>query len=399
VEGVSHSNLVNGTILSDVLQYNLLYIVSCLERGGLELRLLEFARRFPENYHIHICVTSDRLGLLKHFQAANARIIVVPIRRAYMEFGNIRKIHKYIAANGITVINSFDFKGLMIGCLLKMQARQGTNLIHNTVDLLHSYTSRQKTLLRFLLQKVDRSVCNSVQAKDVLISIGIPEALIKVIDNGVDTARFKSDPLKRLSMRLQYGITPEETVIGTVANFRREKNYPFLVKNFHSLSEKYPSLRLLCVGGGPELERTRELVETIGISEKVIFTGSVEDIPDFLQMMDVFVLCSLKESFPNCMIQAMSSGVPVVASNIGACSDIIKDGVNGFKFEVNDSAQFARNLEMLMHDKEQRLLMAANGNLTVNSSYSQSCMIDNYLTLFSNLILGVPATAITKRVP
>lgn len=366
--------------------HNILYIVSCLERGGLELRLLEFAKQFPGNITIHICVTSNHLDLLEKFQETNARIIVIPIKRAYLELGNIRKIIEYISRNNIRTVNTFDFKGLMIGCLLKLQTNLGLKLIHNTVDLLHSYTNRQKYILRFLFSIVDKSVCNSDQAKDVLISIGIKGSRIEVINNGVDTIKFSSDQGKRLSMRKHFGISDNEIVVGTVANFRWEKNYPFLVDGFCTLSEKYPNLKLLCVGGGVEFEQIKSLAEARGVSEKVIFTGSVENVSDYLQMMDLFVLCSIKESFPNCMIQAMSCGVPVVTSDIGACSDIIQDGINGLKFKVNDSAQFVGHIETLLSDKSLCRLIALNGCRTVTQSFSQISMIDNYVNLLENTL-------------
>ena len=376
--------------MSNQLVYNLLYIVSCLERGGLELRLLEFAKQFPDNYKVHICVTSDQHDLLERFQSTNAGIIVVPIKRAYSEFSNICNIHEYIIKNNIKIINSFDFKGLMIGCLLKLQTHSRIKLVHNTVDLLHSYTCRQKIILKFLFYCVDKSICNSEQAKAILISIGIKKSLINVINNGVDTIKFRPDPDKRLIMLARYGIAKDETVIGSVANFRWEKNYPFLVDSFCALSEKYDNLKLLCVGGGPQLEQIKKLVTRKGIIDKVIFTGSVDNVPDFLQMMDLFVLCSIKESFPNCMIQAMSSGLPVVTSDIGACKDIITDGVNGLKFTVNDVAQFLEHVEMLIHDKVKSRSIAEEGKNTILERYSQTSMIDNYLELYHGLLFVTP---------
>ena len=139
--------------------YNILYIVSCLDRGGLELRLLNFSRKFPENYKLHICVTSDRLDLLEKFQATNAKIIVVPIIRAYFEIFSILKICLYVKNNNIGIINSFDFKGLLIGIFVKFFSRSRISNIHNTVDLLHSYSRRHKFILRWLFLFVDKCVC------------------------------------------------------------------------------------------------------------------------------------------------------------------------------------------------------------------------------------------------
>jgi glycosyltransferase involved in cell wall biosynthesis len=382
--------------VNTIHNHNILYIVSCLERGGLELRLLEFTKQFPENIVIHICVTSNHLDLLEQFQASNARVIVIPIKRAYLELGNIRRIVTYLSQNNIRTVNTFDFKGLMIGCFLKLLTNSDLKLIHNTVDLLHSYSNRQKHILGWLFSFIDKSVCNSTQARDVLVSIGINKSCIEVINNGVDTGRFYPNPDTRISMRDNFSISDEDTVIGTVANFRWEKNYPFLIDSFCRISKNYKNLKLLCVGGGPELEKIKSLAEAGGIIDKVIFTGSVENVPDYLQMMDLFVLCSIKESFPNCMIQAMSCGVPVVTSDIGACTDIIEDGVTGLKFTVNDSDQFVGRIETLLNDTSLCRRIASNGCRTVTQRFSQTGMINSYVELIDTIVAGPSGSEAVK---
>jgi glycosyltransferase involved in cell wall biosynthesis len=367
-------------------EHNILYIVSCLERGGLELRLLDFARRFPDNYTIHICVTSDRLDLLDRFRATNAKVFVVPIKRAYCEFSKIAEIYKYILANEIWIVNTYDFKGLLLGCIIKARERSRIALIHNTVDLLHSYKGRHKFALKLLFFFVNISVCNSEQARDVLVALGIKSSSIKVITNGVDTEIFQPDIAMRNTMRTHYSIVSDETVIGTVDNFRWEKNYPFLIESFALLTKKYPKLRLLCVGGGGAIEEIKSLVEERGLKEKVLFAGSVDNVPDYMSMMDIFVLCSLKESFPNALIQAMSMRLPVVVSDIGACNIIVTDSDNGFTYESNNTGNFISKIEQLLSDRGLRSQFADKGAVVVNERYSLGRMVQKYLTLYEHIL-------------
>lgn len=371
---------------------NILYIVSCLERGGLELRLLDFARRFPDNYSIHICVTSDRLDLLDRFRETDASVFVVSIKRAYCEFSSISEIHKYIRENEIRIINTYDFKGLLVGCLLKIRAGSRIALIHNTVDLLHSYKNRHKKFLKLLFFFVTKSICNSEQARDVLVSLGIRPSLINVITNGVDSLVFQPDNTIRNIMRSNNGIASDETVIGTVANFRWEKNYPFLIECFALLSENHPKLRLLCVGGGEGMDRIKSFSNDKGLEGRIIFSGSVDNVPEYLCMMDIFVLCSLKESFPNSVIQAMSMRVPVVVSDIGACKIIVKNSVNGFTYASKNSKEFIEKIEILLADKSLRDKFSDVGSSIVKEKHSVDDMVKKYLTLY-NLVLQSNAEA------
>lgn len=372
-----------------MFDHNILYIVSCLERGGLELRLLDFARLFPANFKIHICVTSNQLNLLDKFSETNAKVFVVPIKRAYVEFKNIAIISAYIREHEIGVVNTYDFKGLLVGCLLKIFARSKFSLVHNTVDLLHSYNVWHKQILKYLFTLVDRSLCNSKQAMDVLISLGIKSSLITVIFNGVDTKIFQRDQLKRNKMRADYGVGNDEKLIGTVANFRWEKNYPFLIESFASLSAKHSGVKLLCVGGGGALEEIESLAKQKGIYGKIIFTGSVDNVSDYLGMMDVFVLCSIKESFPNCLIQAMCSQLPVIASDIGACSDIVVHGHNGFTYEVNNVDEFIEKIILLLSDNKICNELAVSGANTVKERFSLNAMIESYLELYTEVFTRV----------
>ena len=365
---------------------NILYIVSSLERGGLELRLFDFASRFPDAYTIHICVTSDRVDLIDKFKKTKARILIVPINKAYFEYGNLKKIKLYVIENNIKVINTYDFKGLIVGCLLKMCARPRVALIHNTVDLLHNYKFRHKFIIKFLFRYVDRSICNSVQARDILVSLGVKNSLIDVINNGVDLEIFRPDSEKRHFMRSRYGIADDEMVIGTVANFRWEKNYPFLIESFSELISKYTKLKLLCVGGGDAMTEIMALAKESGVYDMTLFPGAVDNVHDYLGMMDIFVLCSLKESFPNSVIQAMSMRLPVIVPNIGACNDIVSDGVDGFIYKVKSKSQFLERIEKLLLDKTNSSIIASFGNKKVKECFSINAMITNYINLYDRVI-------------
>ncbi|NOY49704.1 MAG: glycosyltransferase family 4 protein [Chlorobi bacterium] len=364
---------------------NLLFIIYDLDRGGPEMRLLDFARFFPQEIKINICVTSKSMALLNEFQKSDVDIKVLPIIKAYREKEKIYEIHDYIKKKRITVVNTFDIKGLMIAVFIKSFLNKKIKIIHHTVDLLHNYKIRHKASLWFLLKFVDLSICNSSHSKNILKGRFIGQHKIKVIYNGVDIEHYNQNNYKASSFKKKHNIDHDKIVLGTVANFRKEKNYPFLLKAFADLDKKHNNLVLLCVGGGRELDEMKEYAKEIGIEDKVIFTGYSEDVADYLGIMDFFLLCSLKEGFPNGIIQAMSMGIPVIASAVGGCNEIINDQETGMLFSPNNALEFEKCVSRLILDKDLSLRLGNNGQRNTRERFSMKTMIQSYLKSFEEI--------------
>lgn len=134
-----------------------------------------------------------------------------------------------------------------------------------------------------------------------------------IIKNGIDTERFSFNETKREYWRKKLGLT-DKFVVGHVGRFSHEKNHPFLIDVFEKIAEIDEQSRLLLVGDGEEMDNIQKLVKDNGLTDKVIFTGSVSNVEDYLQAMDVFVLPSLFEGFGIAAIEAEAAGLPVVAS-------------------------------------------------------------------------------------
>lgn len=363
---------------------NVLFIIYDLERGGPEMRLLDFVRSFPKALRAFICVTSEQVSLLKEFQKYSRDIKIVPIKRPYTDLDGLNAIREYVALNGITIVNTFDLKGLIIALFLRARCR-GLKIVHHTVDLLHNYRSKHKALLWLLLKNADASICNSESSKDILKGRYIAERKISVIYNGVDTGHFSADEERRTRLRASLGIGQDAMVLGTVANFRKEKNYPFLFDCFREMHAKYPRLKLLCVGGGPLLDKSKEFVKNSDIKDEVIFTGYSENVASYIEAMDFFTLCSLSEGMPNVLIQAMSMGVPVLSTSAGGCKEIIDHSRNGILFDPTDRGQFMSGLSSLIEDRALCASLVRNARAKVEERFTLQAMIDNYSGFYAGL--------------
>jgi len=349
------------------------------------LRLLDFARHFPPDIKIHICVTSKNLSLPPKFLQCNANIQVVPVSKGYLELNKALRIYRYVKIKSISVINSFGLKELFLSVALKAFAGWKLKIVYHSVELLQHYGFLQKAFLGLLLKLANVVLFNSEQSRKIMKCFSMPEKKIAVIKNGIDTNNFRRTSYDNQDFRTKYGLGNSEIVLGTIANFRKEKNYPFLLSAFRILSQRHANLRLICVGGGYLLDEMKELSRSYGLENDVIFTGYSKDVAKYLSLMDIFVLCSLREGFPNALLQAMSMEIPVVSSNVGGCSEIIDNMTNGILYPSNTLDKFIEAVEMLLGDKNFASRLGANARRTVEEKFSLNRMIEDYFKFYREL--------------
>ena len=137
----------------------------------------------------------------------------------------------------------------------------------------------------------------------------------QLLNNAIDTARYKFSSETRKIKRHELGISEEAFVIGNVARFCPQKNHSFIIQVFAEVLKTKPTAILLLVGEGPLMEDTKKLARQYGVATNVIFTGLRSDIPDLLQTLDVFFMPSLFEGLPVSVIEAQAAGLPCVLSN------------------------------------------------------------------------------------
>ena len=365
------------------LSLNLLFLVYDLETGGPELRLLDFAKYFPQQIKMHICVTSRKTSLLPDFLKAKAKIFILPVTRAYLEYTKSWQIYKYVKAEKISVVNAFAIKELFLATVLKAFSGWKIKIVYHHVETLDHIGIFQSVIFRILLKLTDRILCNSNYLAEYLKKFFLPTKKITIIHNGINIDFFERPFRKKNAF--YPNLRKNVVCIGTIANFRKEKNYPFLIEAFDILSKNYPNLRLICVGGGSFLKRIKDLAQFKGIEKKILFTGYSKDIIKYLTLMDLFVLCSTREGFPNVLLQAMSMEIPTISANVGGCSEIIDHMKNGILYPSNNLKKFIQSVDILLKDESFSSKLAANGKETIRQNFSLGKMLTEYLDFYRKL--------------
>lgn len=231
-----------------------------------------------------------------------------------------------------------------------------------------------------------RVVVNSHWLKDFLVRDGVKSEKIVVIHNGIEPDKFRSSEGKVI-LRKKYGIEPDAKVVGIVARLHPMKDHRTFFDVVRRLRDRIPNIRAVVAGDGSlrgELERH---VDEIGIRENVRFLGTVtQDLPEVLRILDVLLLTSRwGESLPNALLEAMSAGVPIVASNMHGVPEVVEDGVNGYLVEMGDSKRMAERVEILLRDNATRERFIENGTRKINE-FSIPNMVRKYEELYQAMI-------------
>ena len=194
--------------------------------------------------------------------------------------------------------------------------------------------------------------------------------IYKIDGVGVNLERFYPVKLteEKKELRAKFGFSSDDFIVIYTAEFIPRKNHKLLFDILPSLKEKIPCLRLVLCGRGELLEHYKNFASQNKM-DYVTFTGYTKEVADYCRLSDVLVMPSFQEGLPMAMIEAIATGLPVVASNIRGHCDVIEDCVNGFLFDVEKYYGFEKAILTLYKNPSLRLEMG-NRNIERAKAFS-----------------------------
>lgn len=229
-------------------------------------------------------------------------------------------------------------------------------------------------------------VCDAA-AKHYVSSRAVSPKGLRVVPNGVDTRSFSFDPVVRRLMRSSLGIKDDEFVWLQVGRFQPVKDHHTMMRAFPRVLARHPNALLLLAGNGPLRQEVIELAQALGIGNRVRFLGTRSDIPALMNAADACVLSSSIEAMPMVLLEAASSGLPAVATDVGGVSDIVIEGKTGLLVPPRNPDALASAMSRLtafpVGEREQMGLRARHHVL---SQYSLEAVVDRWEALYRNLL-------------
>lgn len=310
-------------------------------------------------------------------------------RRPGFDFSLIRALRATIRSRKIDIVHCHQYTPWVYGCL----ASTGTSarVIFTEHGRFHPDRYRYKAIIinRVLAAMTRQMVAISSATRDALARYEfLPQRRIGVIYNGINPLQVNDVEVQ--SLRKDMGLSPDLFIMGTVARLDPVKNQAMMLSAFARVHGQFPNTRLLIVGDGPERESLEKQASTLGIAKQVQFTGFTDTPGLYLSLMNLFLLSSNTEGTSMTLLEAMSVGLPIVATRAGGTPEIVEHGVTGLLTPVGDESAFARAITDQLSNADQLRIMGEAGFKRFSKYYSIESMAGEYIKRYNQALNPSP---------
>jgi glycosyltransferase involved in cell wall biosynthesis len=218
----------------------------------------------------------------------------------------------------------------------------------------------------------------------IALSVSNPDKIV-TIHSGVEIDRYMKTEVNIADKKRSLRLNPKRLVVGTVGWLLPIKGPMHLLRAMSFVWQSHPETDLVYVGKGDLEKELREEAFRMGVSERVSFLGWRDDVPEIMQVLDVFVLPSLNEGMGRVLVEAMAAGKPIVASNVGGIPDLIIQGENGLLVPAGDAEALAGGIEFFITNPEKRREMGERGR-KMAVRYGSDSMVQKIDQLYRELL-------------
>jgi sugar transferase (PEP-CTERM/EpsH1 system associated) len=371
----------------------ILHVIHHLLVGGMENGLVNLINHLPAERFRHAIVCIEDFSDFRQ-RIERDDVDVFALHRSRNGAAGVRReIYRLCRRLRPTLVHSRNLSGL--DALLPARLAGVKSSVHSEhgwdVDNLDGSRWKPRLLRRLHSPLVDEYITVSKDLRRFLTEcIGIAPRRVTQIYNGVDVGRFAPAQSLSPASSLPEGFEGAGTVrIGSVGRIQPVKDHSTLLEALAKVVERRPelraSVRLILIGDGPLLEAIRDQARRLGIADIAWLPGPSNCVPEILRALDVFVLPSLNEGISNTILEAMASGLPVLASAVGGNVELVNDGVTGRLFGARDASTLAARLEEYLLDAGLRQQHGAAARQAAVRRFSLETMVDSYGALYERL--------------
>lgn len=305
----------------------------------------------------------------------------VSFQKEMLSLKNIKtafEIAKIIESQGIDIIyvhTSLAAFFTRLGVFLtKRKPKLVINMVHGY--LFDNRSSFLKRSIMLLAEKITKPMTNVIMVMnqedyEIAKRNNLCKGNVHFVDGiGVDFSRFPSKLSKEvIAIRNSYGFDDSQFLLVYAAEFSKRKNQQFLIRAVAKLREDGCSVKLLLLGDGALMNNCKQQVKELHLQSEVIFVGYTPETSMYYQMSDACVSSSRSEGLPFNIMEAMASGLPIVATRVKGHTDLVEHGENGFLFEIDSLEQCVSQIKLL-HDNSELRTKMGKANAARSSKYS-----------------------------
>lgn len=360
-----------------------LHIIPTLERGGAEKQLVLLATGLPrDEFEVQVCALTRGGPLETDLRAAGIPLAIIGKR---WKFDPLAwwQLRRHITQVRPDIVQTWLFTANAYGRTAALAA--GVKKIVASERCVDSWKGAHELWIdRLLARRTDAIVCNSRGVEQFYRHQGIDASKLRVIHNGIGPAAPSG--ATRDGLLAELGLPSNVRLIGAVGRLWQQKRVKDLIWAADLLKVIRSDVHLVILGDGPQrkaLERYRELCH---IEDQVHFLGARNDVARWMPHFEVLWLGSSFEGLPNVVMEAMASGVPVVATDIAGTNELVVHGQTGFLVPVGDRAGLARFTNKILDDSALAARLGTAGRERIGQEFTLAAMVEKHAALYRELV-------------
>lgn len=359
-----------------------LYIIDSMFRAGAQTHVAAMIRGHDKNrFQPYLLCLQGKGPLGEELEAEGYRVAAYGLKRVYalQAACSYARFVTFLKRERIDVVHAYMFAAQIYGVPPARLAGVPLVIAGRRDSGKHWRATRYLLARKFANSFSHIQIANADAIKDFIVDEeGVSPGKVRVVLNGVDASRFTPAVAPQTEREASF-------TIGYVGSLIRMKEVDLLLRAFARVLPSCPGMGLHLVGGGPmETLRRREgetdvglrtLAEELGIGGRVTFVGSRERIEEELRRMDVFAFPAIKEGTSNAVLEAMATGLPIIASDSGGNGELVVDGKTGFLFPPGDEFKLGERIVDLMRDGDKRRAMGQAARQRVMERFTLQRMV------------------------
>lgn len=311
--------------------------------------------------------------------------------RGKFDIRSVSQLVRLIKENNISIIHTHNIKANFLGFL----AAKKTKIPIVATNHLWTHSDLKLRIYEFIDGFILNSFANLIIAvsnniKEDMIRRGMLKSKIEVIPNGIEAKDIST--VNKHNLKNEYGIKDTTIAIGVIARLSPEKGHKYLLEALVKVLRDMKDIIVFIVGDGTLRQSLQEQVENLGIKKWVVFTGYRTDMEKVYSGIDILVQPSLREGLPITILEAMSYGKAIVATNVGGIPDLIKrGGFTGLLVNSGSSEAIYKALLAYILQPDLRKRLGENAKQFVRENYSLEKMVDSYKKVYEDTICNSKA--------
>lgn len=362
----------------------ILHVVETLDVGGLERVVIDLVKeQAARGHNCQVICLFEKGELASELEALGIPVAACS-KRSGFDLAASRQLTEYIRTFSADVVHTHNVTCNYYAAVALL-GRRKTRLV-NTRHGIGKLPKKQQWLYGLSLLRTYRvaGVCN-VTTKILQRQFSLFSRKMMTIHNGIVLNNYQERYSGSHQALVEKLSLPEDALlVAIVARLNRVKNHSMLLHAFRLVHQAVPQSQLLVIGDGELRSILQSEAQQLGISHYTIFLGDRRDVPFLLSGMDVFALSSTEEGYSISLLEACASALPIVATDVGGNSEIVKNKTNGFLVANNDAEAFAQRLIAILTDASKRREYGKNAREWVEKESSVQVMQRRYEKIYSN---------------